>query len=198
MNDRNGNGDESGSRRMIMNEKYLKKCVHAFWEKKVRKFARVAWITIWKVGSDDPRRLIHAFKVGLALTIVSLLYLLEPLFKGIGQNAIWAVMTVVVVFEFTAGATLCKGLNRGLGTLLAGLLAFLIEYVADSSGHILRAIFVGAAVFLIAQYPLLPSLKPKPFLLSLHKTPTTFTTVGSTITTIHLVDTATNTTIPKP
>ncbi|KAL1371013.1 hypothetical protein AAHE18_01G101800 [Arachis hypogaea] len=117
--------------------------------KKVKEFPRVAWRSIWKVGRDDPRRLIHAFKVGLALTIVSLLYLLEPLFKGIGQNSIWAVMTVVVVFEFTAGATLCKGLNRGLGTLLAGLLAFLIEYVADASGHILRAIFIGAAVFLI-------------------------------------------------
>ena len=59
--------------------------------------------TMWKVGHDDPRRVIHAFKVGLSLTLVSLLYLTEPLFKGIGQNAIWAVMTVVVVLEFTAG-----------------------------------------------------------------------------------------------
>ncbi|MCI77155.1 aluminum-activated malate transporter 12-like, partial [Trifolium medium] len=28
---------------------------------------------------------------------------MEPLFKGIGNNAMWAVMTVVVVMEFTAG-----------------------------------------------------------------------------------------------
>ncbi|XP_030466252.1 aluminum-activated malate transporter 12-like [Syzygium oleosum] len=104
---------------------------------------------MWKVGKEDPRRVIHSLKVGLSLTLVSLLYLMEPLFNGIGQSAIWAVMTVVVVLEFTAGATLCKGLNRGLGTLLAGSLAFLIEYVTTNSGQVLRAVFIGAAVFLI-------------------------------------------------
>ncbi|RXH71027.1 hypothetical protein DVH24_015649 [Malus domestica] len=46
--------------------------------------------------TDDPRRVIHALKVGLSLTLVSLLYLIQPLFVGIGQNAIWAVMTVVL------------------------------------------------------------------------------------------------------
>ena len=35
--------------------------------------------------------------------MVSLFYLMEPLFDQVGDNAIWAVMTVVVVFEFTAG-----------------------------------------------------------------------------------------------
>ncbi|XP_059644694.1 aluminum-activated malate transporter 12 [Cornus florida] len=107
------------------------------------------WKTIWKVGREDPRIPIHSLKVGLALTLVSLLYLMEPLFKGIGENAIWAVMTVVVVLEFTAGATLCKGLNRGFGTLLAGSLAFLMEYVANRSGRVFRAVFIGSAVFLI-------------------------------------------------
>lgn len=58
---------------------------------------------LWDVGKQDPRRVIHALKVGLSLTLVSLLYLMEPLFKGIGSNAIWAVMTVVVVLEFSAG-----------------------------------------------------------------------------------------------
>lgn len=116
---------------------------------KMRKFPGSTWETIRKVGRDDPRRVIHALKVGLSLTLVSLLYLMEPLFKGIGQNAIWAVMTVVVVLEFTAGATLCKGLNRGLGTLLAGSLAFGMGYVAEKSGNVCRAIFIGAAVFII-------------------------------------------------
>lgn len=84
-----------------------KKRVHVLGEKLMR-FPSLAWHTTWKVGRDDPRRVIHAFKVGLSLTLVTLLYLLEPLFKGIGQNAIWAVMTVVVVFEFTAGHFLCS------------------------------------------------------------------------------------------
>ncbi|XP_043715362.1 aluminum-activated malate transporter 12-like [Telopea speciosissima] len=116
---------------------------------KMRRFPESVWQTTLKVGREDPRRIIHSFKVGLALTLVSLLYLLEPLFEGMGQNAIWAVMTVVVVLEFTAGATLCKGVNRGLGTLTAGLLAFLIEFIADETGYVGRAIFIGVGVLLI-------------------------------------------------
>ncbi|XP_070006195.1 aluminum-activated malate transporter 12-like isoform X3 [Nicotiana sylvestris] len=110
---------------------------------------RLIWRKIWKVGKEDRRRVIHSLKMGLSLTLVSLLYLLEPLFKGIGENAIWAVMTVVVVLEFTAGATLYKGLNRGLGTVFAGSLAFLIECIATESGHIFHAVFIGTSVFLV-------------------------------------------------
>ncbi|XP_052170074.1 aluminum-activated malate transporter 12-like isoform X1 [Diospyros lotus] len=117
--------------------------------KKIQGLPGLTWKTIGKVGKEDPRRVVHSLKVGLSLTLVSLLYLIQPLFKGIGQNAIWAVMTVVVVLEFTAGATLCKGLNRGLGTILAGALAFLIEYVTEESGRVSGAVFIGAAVFLI-------------------------------------------------
>ncbi|KAL4570513.1 hypothetical protein LXL04_026169 [Taraxacum kok-saghyz] len=104
---------------------------------------------IWKIGRDDPRRIIHSLKVGFSLTSVSLLYLMEPLFKGVGQNAIWAVMTVVVVLEFTAGATLCKGLNRGFGTLLAASLAFLFEFIAREHGNVFSAVFIGASIFVI-------------------------------------------------
>lgn len=70
---------------------------------KMKGFPGLVWQTMLKTGREDPRRVIHAFKVGVSLTLVSLLYLMEPLFKGIGENAIWAVMTVVVVLEFTAG-----------------------------------------------------------------------------------------------
>ncbi|XP_028184430.1 aluminum-activated malate transporter 12-like [Glycine soja] len=122
--------------------------VYSFADK-VKSFPGWARRATWKVGKEDPRRVVHALKVGMALTLVSLLYLMEPLFKGIGKNAMWAVMTVVVVMEFTVGATLSKGLNRGLGTLLAGSLAFLIEYVADAPGRIFRAVFIGVAVFML-------------------------------------------------
>ncbi|KAM7254116.1 hypothetical protein ACFE04_031798 [Oxalis oulophora] len=124
------------------------KKLRAFVEK-MKKFPVRLWKMIWQVGKDDPRRVIHAFKVGTSLTLVSLLYLMDVSFKGIGQSAIWAVMTVVVVLEFTAGATLCKGLNRGLGTLLAGSLAFFIEYIANDTGHIFRAVFIGSSVFFV-------------------------------------------------
>lgn len=69
-------------------------------------WAGSSWTTICRVGKEDRRRVYHSLKVGFSLTLVSLLYLMEPLFKGIGQNAIWAVMTVVVVLEFTAGENL--------------------------------------------------------------------------------------------
>lgn len=53
-----------------------------------------------KHGKDDPRRVIHSLKVGLALMLISLFYYFRP---GFGDEAMWAVLTVVVVFEFTVG-----------------------------------------------------------------------------------------------
>lgn len=47
------------------------------------------------------------------------------------------------------GATLCKGLNRGFGTLSAASLAFLVEFVVHNSGHVFRAVFIAASVFIV-------------------------------------------------
>lgn len=57
----------------------------------------------WGIGVDEPRKLVHCLKVGLALSAVSLFYYMRPLYDGVGGNAMWAVMTVVVVFEYTVG-----------------------------------------------------------------------------------------------
>lgn len=57
----------------------------------------------WRIGADDPRRVVHGVKVGAALALVSLFYYTRPLYDGVGGWAMWAVMTVVVVFEFTVG-----------------------------------------------------------------------------------------------
>ena len=57
----------------------------------------------WKIGVDDPRKVAHCLRVGVALCVVSLFYYMRPLYEGVGGNAIWAVMTVVVVFEYTVG-----------------------------------------------------------------------------------------------
>lgn len=56
-----------------------------------------------KLAKDDPRRIVHSLKVGLAITLVSLFYYFEPLYDGLGASAMWAVLTVVVVFEFSVG-----------------------------------------------------------------------------------------------
>ncbi|KAK9146714.1 hypothetical protein Sjap_006617 [Stephania japonica] len=52
---------------------------------------------------NDPRKVIHSLKVGFALVLVSLFYFVDTLYKQVGENAMWAVMTVVVIFEFSAG-----------------------------------------------------------------------------------------------
>ncbi|XP_010055344.2 aluminum-activated malate transporter 12 [Eucalyptus grandis] len=115
---------------------------------KVLRFPGEVGVMMWEVGKEDPRRVIHSIKVGLALSLASMLCLLESLSQGIGQNAIWAVMTVVVVLEFTAGATLRKGLNRGVGTLLAGLFALFVECLtADRPTP--RAVVMAWTVFVI-------------------------------------------------
>lgn len=51
----------------------------------------------------DAKNIIHSIKVGISLVLISLLYLLDPLYEQVGENAIWAIMTVVVTFEFSAG-----------------------------------------------------------------------------------------------
>lgn len=59
-----------------------------------------------KLAQDDPRRVTHSLKVGLALTLVSLLYYTRPLYDGFGVSGMWAVLTVAVIFEFTVGKLL--------------------------------------------------------------------------------------------
>lgn len=58
---------------------------------------------IKKIGKDDPRRVFHSLKVGLALTLISIFYYVNPLFNGLGASTMWAVLTVVVVMEYTVG-----------------------------------------------------------------------------------------------
>lgn len=103
-----------------------------------------------KRSKHDLRRLIHSVKVGTALVLVSLLYLVDPLFSEVGENAMWAIMTVVVIFEFYAGATLSKGVNRGIGTILGGGLGCLAAAFAEEVGGVGDAIIVGVSVFIFA------------------------------------------------
>lgn len=56
------------------------------------------------------------------------------------------------------GATLCKGLNRGFGTLCAGSLAFFIEFMAEETGRVYRAVFIGTTVFLVGMPSYLSSV----------------------------------------
>ncbi|XP_058205397.1 aluminum-activated malate transporter 2-like [Rhododendron vialii] len=103
-----------------------------------------------KVGQDDPRRIIHSLKVGLALTLVSFFYYARPLYNGFESSGMWAVMTVVVVFEFTVGAVLSKSFNRGFATTLAGALGVGVNQLGSLVGEKEEPIILGLFVFLIA------------------------------------------------
>jgi predicted membrane channel-forming protein YqfA (hemolysin III family) len=56
-----------------------------------------------EIAREDPRRVTHSLKVGLALALVSVVYFVTPLFNGLGESTMWAVLTVVVVIEYTVG-----------------------------------------------------------------------------------------------
>ncbi|KAF8088866.1 hypothetical protein N665_0528s0024 [Sinapis alba] len=102
---------------------------------------------VHKLGKDDPRRIIHSIKVGLSLTLVSMLYYVKPLYNSFGVSGMWAILTVVVVSEFTVGATLSKGLNRGFATLIAGALGVGAVHLARLCGHKGEPIVLGILVF---------------------------------------------------
>ncbi|KAL6882612.1 hypothetical protein ACP4OV_011302 [Aristida adscensionis] len=124
---------------------WLVACVVAVWEK-------VAGIgrRVWRVGADDPRRAVHGLKVGLALALVSVFYYTRPLYDGVGGAAMWSVMTVVVVFEYTVGGCVYKGFNRAAATASAGLLALGVHWVASKSGDSFEPFIRSGSVFLLA------------------------------------------------
>ncbi|OVA07156.1 Aluminum-activated malate transporter [Macleaya cordata] len=98
-----------------------------------------------ELGKDDPRKIIHSIKFGLTLSLVSLLHYFKP-----RDSSIWAVLTVVVVFEFSVGATLGKGLNRIMATFLAGALGVGAHHLATLVGGKGQLILLQLFVFLLA------------------------------------------------
>eukprot|EP00250_Pteridium_aquilinum_P012196 c20561_g1_i1 orf=830-2581(+) len=107
------------------------------------------FVTIWTSAKKEPNKTIHSFKMGLALSLAFLLVLLKAPYSIIGSHAIWAIMTVVVVFEFSIGATLSKGYNRGAGTLGAGLLAVILGQLSRMCGHLIYPVLVGLSIFIV-------------------------------------------------
>ncbi|KAL0463623.1 UNVERIFIED_CONTAM: Aluminum-activated malate transporter 9 [Sesamum latifolium] len=102
-----------------------------------------------EMGRNDPRKIMHAIKMGLALSLVSLLIFWKEPFSDAAQYSIWAILTVIVMFEFSIGATFIKGFNRGLGTFCAGVLAFGFGELALLVGK-WEEIVIVTSIFLIA------------------------------------------------
>ncbi|KAL5575006.1 hypothetical protein UlMin_016705 [Ulmus minor] len=127
--------------------KFIKALPGKFWGT-VADFAR----KLKKLGQDDPRRIFHSLKVALAITLVSLFYYFKPLYDGFGEEAIWAVISVVVVFEFYVGTTIGRGLNRMLATLVAGGLSVGANRLATLCGEKGEPILIAIFVFIMARY----------------------------------------------
>ncbi|GAB2264978.1 hypothetical protein Dimus_000049 [Dionaea muscipula] len=99
-------------------------------------------VEAYEMGRSDPRKVVFAAKMGLALSLISLLIFWKESLNSISQNSIWAIMTVVVVFEFSIGATFNKGFNRALGTISAGALSVGIGQMSELTGGFQQAIVV--------------------------------------------------------
>ncbi|XP_009589543.1 aluminum-activated malate transporter 8-like isoform X2 [Nicotiana tabacum] len=126
------------------------------WWSQLKGFPRMLKDKSWniakdtkQIGKDDPRKIWHAAKVGLALTLVLLFYYSWPLYHSFEQSAIVACLTVMVAFEYTAGATMSKCINIAFATALGGTLGIGAKYLAELCGKEGEPIVLGFLVFIL-------------------------------------------------
>ncbi|KAI7752218.1 hypothetical protein M8C21_032134 [Ambrosia artemisiifolia] len=126
--------------------------------------SRVFMYKILEFAKEDINRVTFSLKVGLAVLIVSLLILIQVPYQVFGNTVIWSLLTVVIMFEYTVGATFQKGFNRALGSLFAGVLAIAVAELALMIGSTAEPIIIGISIFIIGTITsfikLWPSLVP--------------------------------------
>ncbi|KAK8518283.1 hypothetical protein V6N13_027756 [Hibiscus sabdariffa] len=149
-----GQDQEQEQGRRCFSYRYLSDKLTGF-SKVVRQVAGKAW----QMGMSDPRKIIFSAKMGIALMLISLLVFLKQPIKELSHHSVWAILTVVVVFEFSIGATLSKGFNRGLGTLTAGGLALGMAELSQLAGEWEEVVIV-ISIFIIGFFSTYAKLYP--------------------------------------
>ncbi|RDY03695.1 Aluminum-activated malate transporter 9, partial [Mucuna pruriens] len=150
--------DDHAPRRRCCSYRAFSDGIVGAWKSAKRVAARA-----WDMGLSDPRKIIFSAKMGVALVLISLLIFLKQPFDGVSRYSVWAILTVVVVFEFSIGATLSKGLNRGLGTLLAGGLALGTAALSKLGGQweeLIVIVSIFTMGFCATYAKLYPTVKP--------------------------------------
>ena len=71
--------------------------------KKWWKSFRQCFVHGFEMGRSDPKQIVFAAKSGLAIAIVSALSFFTEQLPYISNDIIWAILTVVLLFEFSIG-----------------------------------------------------------------------------------------------
>ncbi|KAF8114312.1 hypothetical protein N665_0039s0076 [Sinapis alba] len=141
-------------------------CSYRYFSEKITGFVKKSkgvLVTAWEMGTSDPRKIIFSAKMGLALTLISILVFFKLPGSELSNHYLWALLTLVAIFEFSIGGTFSKGCNWGLGTLSAGALALGMAEISKITGN-WAEVFNVASIFVVAflgtyakQYP---TMKP--------------------------------------
>ncbi|KAI3741394.1 hypothetical protein L1987_59066 [Smallanthus sonchifolius] len=102
------------------------------------------------IAASDPRKVIHGVKAGIALSLVSFFYYMRPLYDDVGGNAMWAIMTVVMAFEYSVGATISKAFNRTTATFLGGSIGVGVHWIASQCGEELKPVILQVSVTILS------------------------------------------------
>lgn len=90
--------EDNSPRRRCCSYRAVSDGIIGAWKSTKRVTARA-----WEMGMSDPRKIIFSAKMGLALILLSLLIFLKKPFEDVSRYSVWAILTVVVVFEFSIG-----------------------------------------------------------------------------------------------